>query len=46
VRVGGRVAMPPRHALGVWWTRWFDFGQDDVMPVVDEFAASGMPLDT
>ena len=27
VKVGGAVAMPPRHAMGVWFTRWYDFTQ-------------------
>ena len=23
-QIGGQVALPPRSALGYWWTRWFN----------------------
>lgn len=30
VKVGGPIAMVPRQAMGIWWTRWFDFNNWDV----------------
>ena len=45
VQVGGKIAMVPRQALGVWWTRWFDFNNFDVMKIVDDYESRGLPLD-
>jgi len=43
--VGGKIAMVPRAASGVWWTRWFDFTDGDARGVADEYRARSFPLD-
>jgi len=43
--VGGRAALLPRAASGVWWTRWYNFDADDVERVVDAYDARRLPLD-
>ena len=45
VMVGGKIAMVPRQALGVWWTRWFDFNNADLFKIVDDYESRGLPLD-
>ena len=45
VAVGGAVALPPRHAMGVWFTRWYDFSQETALDVVRDFETHGLPLD-
>lgn len=31
--VAGSIAMVPRYAAGVWWTRWYDLNSGDVKQV-------------
>jgi alpha-glucosidase (family GH31 glycosyl hydrolase) len=45
VKVGGKTAMVPRQASGIWWTRWFDLNNRDVIKVVDDYKSRQMPLD-
>jgi hypothetical protein len=44
-QVGGKVAMVPRAASGVWWTRWFNFNDADARDIVDQYRARSYPLD-
>lgn len=43
--VGGKVPVLPRHNLGVWFTRWYDFDAADVHALVGAFPTHSMPLD-
>jgi len=45
VQIGGKVAMPPRAALGLWWTRWFNFNSADVKKIVEDYRSRSLPLD-
>ena len=45
VQVGGRIAMTPRYASGVWWTRWFNLDNLDVMQLVNDYKSRSIPLD-
>jgi hypothetical protein len=45
IKVGGKIPMVPKQALGVWWTRWFDFNNWDVLKIVDDYESRGLPLD-
>eukprot|EP00615_Pteridomonas_danica_P000377 CAMPEP_0114363576 /NCGR_PEP_ID=MMETSP0101-20121206/26710_1 /TAXON_ID=38822 ORGANISM="Pteridomonas danica, Strain PT" /NCGR_SAMPLE_ID=MMETSP0101 /ASSEMBLY_ACC=CAM_ASM_000211 /LENGTH=940 /DNA_ID=CAMNT_0001510367 /DNA_START=107 /DNA_END=2927 /DNA_ORIENTATION=+ len=45
IRVGGSIAMVPRNAMGVWWTRWYDFNQQTALDSVDDFRTRSIPLD-
>ena len=38
--VGGKVAMVPRAASGIWWTRWFDFTDEDAREIVNQCVRS------
>lgn len=44
-RVAGRIPLTPRHAAGVWWTRWYDFDNAGVRKVVGDFRSRDLPLD-
>jgi len=39
------VPLLPRYALGVWWTRWFDYSNTDVRKVVEDYESRSIPLD-
>ncbi|MCF0197112.1 MAG: DUF4968 domain-containing protein, partial [Bacteroidaceae bacterium] len=45
VKVAGRVPMPPRYALGYWYSRECDYTQHDVMQFVREAERHELPLD-
>ena len=44
-KVGGAVPLVPRYALGVWFTRWYDFNNYGVKRLVDKFRERTLPLD-
>jgi len=37
--------MLPRHALGIHYTRWYNFDNADIAKVVDDHASRALPLD-
>lgn len=43
--IGGKVAMVPRYALGIWWSRWQNIANRDTRLVVDAYAQRDLPLD-
>lgn len=45
VSVSGKVAMAPRAALGVWWTRWFNINAPEARGIVDDYRSRALPLD-
>ncbi len=45
VQVAGRIAMTPRYASGIWWTRWFNFDNLDVLQLVSDYQTRSIPLD-
>ncbi len=40
----GKPSMLPRWALGLWWSRWFKYRDDDLLRIADEFKQHGAPL--
>lgn len=44
-RFGGQVPLPPRWALGAWWSRYWAYSDQDLRDLVGAFAAQGFPLD-
>jgi alpha-glucosidase len=45
VAVAGRIPMPPRWALGCWWSRYWPYSEGDFRALVGEFERHGVPLD-
>ncbi len=45
VRVAGRIPLPPRYAFGAWWSRWWDYSDQEVDELVKGFRESDIPLD-
>jgi len=43
--ISGKMAMVPKFALGVWWTRWINLCHEDVVEIVEKFARNDVPLD-
>jgi hypothetical protein len=42
--VAGRVPMLPKWALGIWWSRWEPYKQEDLERIVSDFESHGVPL--
>ena len=43
--LGGQAPIPPRYALGVWFTRWINYNGGDMDAIVKEYSERSIPLD-
>jgi len=43
-QVSGRVPLPPRYALGNWWSRYWAYRQDELRDLMVEFREKQVPL--
>jgi alpha-glucosidase (family GH31 glycosyl hydrolase) len=43
--VAGKTIMVPKYAGGVWWSRWYDLNNMDVVKVADDYGSRSIPLD-
>lgn len=45
VGIFGPIPMIPRWALGFWYSRWFEFHQDEIVNIVHRYRDAGLPMD-
>ena len=45
VRVAGRIPLPPRFAFGSWWSRYWDYSDQELDELVRGFHENDVPLD-
>jgi alpha-glucosidase len=45
VKVAGRIPLPPRFAFGAWWSRYWDYSDQELDDLVTGFRHNGVPLD-
>jgi alpha-glucosidase len=45
VRVAGRIPLPPRFAFGAWWSRYWDYSDQELDELVRDFHENSTPLD-
>jgi alpha-glucosidase len=45
VRVAGRIPLPPRYALGAWWSRYWTYTDREIEDLVHAFHENDTPLD-
>jgi alpha-glucosidase (family GH31 glycosyl hydrolase) len=45
VRVAGRIPLPPRFALGAWWSRYWAYSDQEIEAIVGDFRGRNVPLD-
>ena len=43
--VSGKVPLPPRYALGSWYSRYWPYSADEFLEIADGYAAKQFPLD-
>lgn len=44
-RVAGKIPLPPRFALGTWWSRWWAYTDAELAELVRGFREHDIPLD-
>ncbi len=45
VRVAGRIPLPPRFAFGAWWSRYWDYADQELDELIRGFHENDVPLD-
>ncbi len=45
VKVAGRIPLPPRFAFGAWWSRYWDYSDQEIEEIVKGFHENDVPLD-
>lgn len=45
VTVAGRIPLPPRFALGAWWSRYWAYSDQELAQLVHDFHENDVPLD-
>ncbi|HMG84456.1 MAG TPA: TIM-barrel domain-containing protein [Terracidiphilus sp.] len=45
VRVAGRIPLPPRFAFGTWWSRYWDYSDQEIEEIIHDFHENSTPLD-
>lgn len=43
-RVAGAIPMVPRYILGNWWSRYWEYSQEDIQSLMEDFRAHEVPL--
>ncbi len=43
-RVAGAIPMVPRYILGNWWSRYWEYSQEDIKSLMEDFRAHEVPL--
>lgn len=44
-KVAGKIPMPPKFALGYWWSRYWTYSDAELRSLVDDFKAYNIPMD-
>ncbi len=45
ISIAGRIAMVPKSASGVWWSRWLNLANNDLNEIVATYERLNIPLD-
>jgi len=41
----GKVPLPPRYAFGYWWSRYWEYSDNEIHNLIDNFHTYNIPLD-
>ena len=44
-QIAGKIPLPPRYTLGYWWSRYWNYSDDELRTLVDRFNQNNIPLD-
>ena len=45
IKVAGKIALPPKFAFGIWWSRYWEYTDMELRELVGDFELYGLPLD-
>ena len=45
IKVAGRIPLPPKFAFGTWWSRYWDYSDQEIEEIVRGFHENSVPLD-
>ncbi len=45
LRLTGPIPLVPLYALGLWYSRYHPYSEEDALAIIDRFRAAGYPLD-
>ena len=45
IKVAGRIPLPPKFAFGTWWSRYWDYSDQEIEEIVRGFHENDVPLD-
>ena len=45
VKIAGRIPLPPKYALGYWWSRYWEYSDTELVGLADDFRSYGVPID-
>jgi len=45
VSTSGRISLPPKYAFGVWYSRYWQYTEQDMKDIVNDYASHDIPLD-
>ncbi|MFZ4399425.1 MAG: TIM-barrel domain-containing protein [Bacteroidales bacterium] len=43
--VAGKIPLPPRFAFGYWWSRYWDYSDEEFRTLVKDFKTNNIPID-
>jgi alpha-glucosidase (family GH31 glycosyl hydrolase) len=45
INAAGRIALPPKYAFGIWWSRYWEYTDYELRELVKEYEIHDVPLD-
>jgi len=45
IKAAGRIALPPKYAFGIWWSRYWEYTDYELRELVKEYEIHDVPLD-
>ncbi|MCB2157006.1 DUF5110 domain-containing protein [bacterium] len=44
-KVAGKIPMPPRYLMGAWWSRYWNYSDEELKELVEAYKKRDIPLD-
>ena len=45
VSTSGRISLPPKYAFGIWYSRYWNYSEQDLKDIVNDYERNDIPLD-
>ena len=44
IKIAGKIALPPKFAFGIWWSRYWEYTDWELRELINEFETYNVPL--